>query len=130
MSIILSEKEISSVLRLIPLDRYKYFLKRVADTERMYTLVSGNNEYALSEVENNYLFSVWPFKEYTLLSAVGEWEDYQVKEITLEEFEDEVIDLIEQNNYLINVFSVDSKAGFVVNLMEFARDLSEELKKY
>ncbi|MDR2271355.1 MAG: DUF2750 domain-containing protein [Sphingobacterium sp.] len=130
MSIILSEKEISSVVRLIPFERYKYFLKRLADTERMYTLVNGNNEYAFSEVENNYLFSIWPFIEYALLSAVGEWVDYKVKEITLEEFEDEVIDWLEQNNYLINVFSVDSKVGFVVNLMAFVRDLSEELKNY
>ncbi|WP_312365506.1 DUF2750 domain-containing protein [Sphingobacterium sp.] len=130
MSIILTEKEISSVARLLPLDRYKYFLKRVADTERMYTLVNGDNEYALSEVKGNYVFSLWPFREYALLSIVEEWDNYQVKEITLDEFENEVIEWIEQNNYLINIFSVDSKAGFVVNLREFVRDLSDELKKY
>ncbi|MGJ1454514.1 DUF2750 domain-containing protein [Sphingobacterium multivorum] len=130
MNIILSEKEMASVVKLAPFDRYKYFLKRVADTERMYTLVNGNNEYALSEVKGNYVFSLWPFREYALLSIVGEWDNYQVKEITLDEFENEVIDFIEQNKYLINVFTVDSKAGFIVNLIEFARDLSDELKKY
>lgn len=127
MGIILSEKEIASVVKLAPFDRYKYFLKRVADTERMYTLVNGNNEYALSEVKGNYVFSLWPFREYALLSIVGEWDNYQV---TLDEFENEVIDFIEENKYLINVFTVDSKAGFIVNLIEFARDLSDELKKY
>ncbi|WP_343321132.1 DUF2750 domain-containing protein [Sphingobacterium multivorum] len=130
MGIILSEKEIESVVKLTPFDRYKYFLKRVADTERMYTLVNGNNEYALSEVKGNYVFSLWPFREYALLSIVGEWDNYQVKEITLDQFENEVIDFIEENKYLINVFTVDSKAGFIVNLIEFARDLSDELKKY
>ncbi|WP_333576933.1 DUF2750 domain-containing protein [Sphingobacterium sp.] len=130
MGIILSEKEIESVVKLTPFDRYKYFLKRVADTERMYTLVNGNNEYALSEVEGDFFFSIWPFSEYALLSAVKEWSDYSPKEITLDEFEEDMINLIEQNNYLINVFSIDAKAGFVVNLMEFARDLSDELKKY
>lgn len=119
MSIILLEKEIASVVKLAPFDRYKYFLKRVADTARMYTLVNGDSEYALSEVKGNYVFSLWSFREYALLSVVGEWDNYQVKEITLDEFEDEVIDLIEQNNYLINVFPVDAKAGFVVNLREF-----------
>jgi len=118
------------VVKLAPFDRYKYFLKRVADTARMYTLVNGDNEYALSEVKGNYVFSLWPFRVYALLSIVGEWNNYQVKEITLDEFENEVIDFIEENKYLINVFTVDSKAGFIVNLIEFARDLSDELKKY
>ncbi|WP_286778489.1 MULTISPECIES: DUF2750 domain-containing protein [Sphingobacterium] len=127
---VLTDKEINSVIQLKPFDRYMYFLKRVADTERMYTLVNGNNEYALSEVEGNYVFSLWPFREYALLSSVREWNNYQVKEITLNEFENEVIDFIEQNKYLINVFTVNSKAGFIVNLIEFARDLSDELKKY
>ncbi|QRY58012.1 DUF2750 domain-containing protein [Sphingobacterium siyangense] len=126
----ITDKEIQAVTKLAPFDRYKYFLKRVADTERMYTLVNGNNEYALSEVKGNYVFSLWPFREYALLSIVGEWDNYQVKEITLDEFENEVIDFIEENKYLINVFTVDSKAGFIVNLIEFARDLSDELKKY
>ncbi|WP_286857287.1 MULTISPECIES: DUF2750 domain-containing protein [Sphingobacterium] len=72
----------------------------------------------------------WPFPEYALLSAVKEWSDYSPKEITLDEFEEDVIDLIEHHNYLINVFSVDSKAGFVVNVKEFARDISDELEKY
>ena len=127
---VLTDKEINSVIQLKPFDRYMYFLKRVADTERMYTLVNGNNEYALSEVEGNYVFSLWPFREYALLSSVLEWNNYRVKEITLNEFENEVIDFIEQNKYLINVFTVNSKAGFIVNLIEFARDLSDELKKY
>jgi len=130
MSIILTEKEVASVVKLAPFDRYKYFLKRVADTESMYTLVNRSNEYALSEVEGNFFFSIWPFPEYALLSAVKEWSDYSPREITLDEFEEDVINLIEQNNYLINVFSVDSKAGFVVNVKEFARDMSDELKKY
>jgi len=35
-----------------------------------------------------------------------------------------------ENNYLINVFPMNNKTGFVVSLEEFERDLSEELKNY
>ncbi|MCH4828206.1 MULTISPECIES: hypothetical protein [Flavobacterium] len=50
--------------------------------------------------------------------------------MTLDDLEDEIFDLIASKNYLIDVFPVNGKSGFVVDLDEFARDLSEELKNY
>ncbi|RKO71479.1 DUF2750 domain-containing protein [Sphingobacterium puteale] len=63
------------------------------------------------------------------MSAVKQWPDYSPKAITLVGFKNDVIELIEQNTCLIHVFSVDSKAGLVVNLKEFARDMSDEFGK-
>jgi hypothetical protein len=57
----------------------------------------------LTDKEINSVVLLMPFEEYALLSAVGEWED---------------------------VFSVNGKTGFIVNPIEFARDLSDELKRY
>lgn len=44
----MNKKEIENVIALEPLQRYKYFIKKVADWEFFYTLVYNNNEYALS----------------------------------------------------------------------------------
>ncbi|WP_343642344.1 hypothetical protein [Chryseobacterium sp.] len=40
-----------------------------------------------------------------------------------------LFDIINSENYLINVFPINGKSGFVVNLEKFDRDLQEELDK-
>lgn len=126
----LTEKEIESVSNLEAYERYKYFIKRVADTELLYTLIDSDNKFVLAEVESQILFSVWSAPEFALLNATGEWTSCLVHEITLENFEEEIIDQIAAGGWLINVFSIKGKSGFVVDFNEFARDLSEELRKY
>jgi hypothetical protein len=126
----ISDKEIEAVSKLEPLERYQYFMKKVADTEKMYSLVDKEGNFALSDVEINVLFSLWPAPEFALKCAQGAWEGFTVKEITIEDFEDNILDIVSDNNWLINVFSIECKTGFVVDFGEFARDLSHELKKY
>jgi hypothetical protein len=126
----INDKEIEAISRLEPVKRYEYFIKRVADSELMYTLVDPKGNWALADVEARSVFSVWSEPQFASACALGVWESFSVKEITVEEFENEIIDEIDQNNYLIDVFSVEGKSGFVVDLNEFARDLSNEMNKY
>jgi len=122
--------EIEKLLSLSPIERYRYFIKRVADSERIFILLNLYNEYALSEVDNNILFPLWSAKEYAELCLVSGWENFSIKEISLETFENSIIDFLNEKNILLNVFPVNDKIGFVVDLNEFALDLHEELKKY
>lgn len=96
----------------------------------MYTVIDDNNEFAVADVEESRVLSIWPAYEYAVSSLDAEWESFTIKEITLEFFEDKIVDLIEENNYLLNVFSIKGRSGFVVDINEFARDLSLELGKY
>jgi hypothetical protein len=125
-----SQKEIESVSVLPAFERYQHFIKRVADFELMYTLSDGKGNFAISDLENNELLSFWPAKEYAELNAIDEWSVYRVHEVSIEDFEDKIIDLVVSENYLLNIFPANGKTGFVVNLEEFARDLSSEMEKY
>ena len=126
----INKKEISIVSELEPLNRYKYFVKRVADFEILYTIVDNDGRLAISQVENHKLVSFWSAHEFAKPYLIDEWKDYEVKQIAMEEFEESFIDLIVEEGYLINIFPVRNKAGFVVNINEFVRDLSEEYEKY
>lgn len=126
----LTEKEIAALYKLDAYERYKYFIKRVADSELLYTLVDGSGEFVLADIESKTVFSVWCAAEFALLNATGKWFDFTVREVTLEEFQENIVDKIENERCLINVFSLNEKSGFVVDIDELARDLSEELKKY
>jgi hypothetical protein len=41
---VLNQQEIKDVSALEPLKRYQYFLKKVADDEKLYTLKNDNND--------------------------------------------------------------------------------------
>ena len=126
----LHSKEIERVSNLEPFERYKYFLKRVADSESLYTLKSDNGNYVISEIDDNRLFPMWSAREYAELCKENGWNDCIVEELTLDGLDEEIFDLIASERYLINVFPTQEKTGFIVDLDEFARDLSDELKHY
>ncbi|MCL6265158.1 DUF2750 domain-containing protein [Flagellimonas myxillae] len=126
----LNSKEIESVSKLEPFKRYNYFIKKIADFEEIWTIVDKHGELALSDIEENTLISFWTAEAFIKSNLYGNWENCIPFKITLDDFEDIFAPLIVDNNYLINVFPVNGKSGFVVNLDEFIRDLNDELEKY
>ncbi|MCJ7933149.1 MAG: DUF2750 domain-containing protein [Chryseobacterium sp.] len=126
----MNQKEIENVISLEPFDRYKYFVKKIADLEVFYSLVDTNENYVLSDLDGNRLMPLWSDKEFAELCKVSGWEDYNIKELDLDDLENQIIDFIVDEECLINVFPVYDRTGFVVNLQEFTRDLNEELKKF
>lgn len=126
----LHPKEIETVKNLEPFERYKYFIKRIADFEILYTLTYGNGAYATSKVDNHLLLPFWSAKEYADLCKIDGWKDCKVVELNFDDLENSIFDIIANENYLINVFPTNQKLGFVVDLDEFARDLSDKLKRY
>ena len=125
----MNSKEIENVISLEPFERYKYFIKKLADWEVFFTLLDDDGQYVLSELDEYKLFPMWSAKEYAELSKVGGWQNYEIKEINLTDLENEIIDFISQKDCLIDVFPVYDKTGFPVDLQEFIRDLNEELEK-
>lgn len=123
-------QEIENVSKLNPFERYKYFIKKLADLEIFYTLKDENNNYVISELENHQLFPIWNFKEFAELCLIEEWKNFKIKELSLDDLQDEIIDLVSNENYLLNVFPIGLKTGFVVDLEEFISDLKEESDKY
>jgi hypothetical protein len=126
----ITEKEIEAVSALTPYERYKYFIKRVADTELMYSLKSPDGNWAISEVEGSKLFPLWSANEFAEQCKLSGWLGFYIEEITLETFEDELLEFVHSQGYLLNIFAVGQNTGFVVDILEFAKDLSEEMKNY
>ncbi|REC41603.1 DUF2750 domain-containing protein [Chryseobacterium pennipullorum] len=126
----MNKKEIENVISLEPLERYRHFIKKVADWEVFFTLIDINKNYLLSHLDGEKLFPVWSSEEYAKLCQIAGWENSIIKKLDLDDLENEIIDFIVDEECLINVFPIYDKTGFVVNLKEFTRDLNEELKNY
>jgi hypothetical protein len=126
---IISQKEVDNVLKLSPLQRYKYTVKWIADGLTIYTLAKQST-MAIAELEGRKMVSFWSAEVFAQLSVKGAWSDYEVMKVSFEKFESEIIPLITKEDYLLNIFSVEDKSGFVVDLDEFITDLNEELSNY
>jgi len=126
----LRKREIENVLVLSPFERYKYFIKRVADEEEMWSLENEEGELAIAELNDKLVISFWSSKEFAEMCVEGNWKNFKPIKIDLSYFEAEVIPAIMDNGYLLNIFSKYNKSGFIVSIDEFLRDLNEELEKY
>lgn len=126
----LHPKEIENVVRLKPFERYKYFIKKVADYEELWTIVDEKGDIALSVVDGKTFISFWTAEAFIKGNLEDSWKECVPFKIDLDDFEDTIISLIAENDYLINVFPAYGKSGFVVNINEFMRDLNEELERY
>jgi hypothetical protein len=117
--------EMEKVAALPPFDRYQYTIKKVADFGQAYTLVHEDGTRALADADGKTLLSVWPAASYAKRNAIGEWLHCQAQNISLEQ-----LISVEPDEVLVNVFSVNGKAGFIVSPEELKRDLKEELEQY
>ncbi|MFC3157160.1 Protein of unknown function [Chryseobacterium arachidis] len=126
----MNSKKFESIMALAPQKRYDYFIKKIADAQQLWTIVDSEGNYAISMIDKHSLISFWPEEEFIASNLEENWEDYKPLLLTLDDLSDNVIDYIAQEGLLINVFPLNGRSGFVVDLEEFSRDLTTELKNY
>ena len=126
----IKEKELESVSKLEPQKRYEYFMKKITDAEKLWTLKNEEGDIALASIEDKILISFWSDEDDAKLCKINEWQNYKYYSFNIEELENYFFKLVEEKGYLINIFPVNDKSGFVVNLKEFKRDLYNELENY
>jgi len=126
----LHREEIINVSKLESLKRYKYFMKKIADFQELWTIMDENGEIALSDLDDKTFVPFWSAKDFIESNLISEWEKCLPFKLTLDNLEEDIISWISEKNYLINVFPVNGKSGFVVDIHEFIRDLNEELENY
>ena len=77
------------------------------------------------------LLPIWYSKEYTQAFCINDNTDCESVAITLDSFEESVIDYICKAGLFLNVFpTVQESLGKIVGLNTFAEDLSEFLDDY
>lgn len=127
----LTDKGVSALLDKSAEMRYKYSIKRIADTESLWTIISDDGYYRLIDNNGKQLFPIWPFKEYVEMYMIGEATDFNAISIDLIKFENEVIDIIRNNNIPLAIFPIsDDNTGKIIEANTFIKDLYVELANY
>lgn len=109
-------------------DRYHYFIKTLAETGEVWTLLDSDGNFALFEVEHKTVFSFWPEEHFIDSNLTVDWQDYIPFRLDMDALEETVIPFIRQNKYLINVFPVNSRTGHIIPLTDFVNDLNNQLE--
>lgn len=127
----ISDKEFEALNKCTPDIRYRYTLKRIADTEAMWLIWNDETHLAIQLMGKERLLPMWSSKEYTQAFCVGDFSSCKCKAVTIEYFVESIIDVICEDKLLINVFPTQQEGrGKVVDLNTFAEDLSKELEDY
>lgn len=109
-------------------ERYQYLLETIIARNELWTLINNHGSFALFEVNNTIVFSLWPNEASIESNLTPDWTDYIPFKIDFNALEETVLPMIRQNNYLINIYPVDGTIGYVVSLNDFITDLNTNLK--
>jgi hypothetical protein len=127
----ISQKEIETLMSCNPDVRYQYTIKRIADTETLWTLGVDNQTFAIQKSGEDYLLPIWSSKEFAIIFGSTFMKEYNCFPISLDNFEESIIDIICENGYLLNVFPTQTEEiGKVVGINSFSEDLSAALSEY
>lgn len=127
----ISPKEIETLMSCNPDVRYQYTIKRIADTETLWTLGVDNQTFAIQKSGEDYLLPIWSSKEFAITFGSTFMKEYRCIPISLDNFEENIIDIICENGYLLNVFPTQTEEiGKVVGINSFSEDLSAALSEY
>jgi len=121
-------KEIDAILSLDGAARFAHFVKRVVDEERAWGL--WKDGWALMSDAQGMVFPLWPAREYAERCRLGEWADYEPREILLEDLLDGLIPMLETRDVRPAVFPTPTGKGVTVRCTELASALNDEGVKY
>lgn len=129
MSWQMHEQEFDLILQLAGSHRYSYFVVRVAEWERLWSLASEEGWVHAVDEEGNEIFPIWPRPEFAELFKLDEWANTIPKAIDLSEWLVEWTPrLIAQNN-LIAVFPTVASSGIIVSPVQLMQDLKDECER-
>lgn len=131
MDLKISTKEIMALLQSQPEIRYKYTLKRIADTECIWSIIGSDDSFAIQVYGDKRLFPIWSSKEYAQAFLVNNSAGLKSIAMTLDYFVDYIIDYISREELLINVFPTEEEPfDSIVEMNKFAEDLGILLEDY
>ena len=127
----ISKEEFQALEKCNSETRYTYTVKRIIDTEVLWTIVDEEDHLVIQTDGNKKLLPVWSSKEYAQVFCVKGENNYKYSPITSETFQDSVIDYIKQNGILINVFPTKKEPfGKIVDSNTFVEEINKLIEEY
>lgn len=124
----MNNQELDNVINLPSAKRYKYFISKVVDEDKVWGLYRDG--WALAGDENETpLLALWPAREYAELCKEQTWSDYTSVAINLHDFMQQHIGELKVAGIGLAIFYTPSNKGIEVSYSKFIEDLQKELSR-
>ncbi|QDG74411.1 DUF2750 domain-containing protein [Labrenzia sp. PHM005] len=122
-------KKIEALLKLSGPERYRHFVKVIADREEAWALYRDG--WALAATEDGQpVFPFWPEEEFAALCAVKDWKGYTPESIPLQDLLEQLLPNLKADNVLPGVFYTPSNKGVTPTVDGLIADIETELENY
>jgi hypothetical protein len=125
-----TDEEIRSALGLDGPTRYRYFVKKAADAQQVWSLQRDDRWALAGDDAGHELVPVWPHEKFALLSAAGKWAGYEATAIDLDAWLVRWIPGMQKDSRLVAVFPTPQDKGVAVEPRRLEADLREEMAQY
>lgn len=126
----LNDKEFESILKLDGAKRYQHLIGRVTDWEAVWGLRGADGWCAAADGAGHSAFPIWPHPRYAQRCAVDDWRDAAPAAIPIEDFVEEWLPNMAQEELLIAVFPTPSDAAVFVPPLQLQAAMRAALEQY
>lgn len=125
----MNEIEFNSVQNLSAQKRYKYFIKKIVDSEEIWGLYKEGWAIAKDNNSHQYLL-FWPKKEFAEANAVEMWSSYIPMSISLNDFIEKWAPGMSKDNIYAAIFYMPQNNGVIIEANMLLKDIKLELDNY
>ncbi|MES2972538.1 MAG: DUF2750 domain-containing protein [Pseudomonadota bacterium] len=125
----LNPKQMEAILALPGIERFKHFVKVVADWQEAWGLYQDGWALAGGD-DGTVVFPLWPAQEYAQLCAANEWLEYEPRSISLDELMQVLLPKLKTDGVLPGVFFTPASKGVTPSAEVLMSALTTELQKY
>jgi hypothetical protein len=122
-------KKFAALCALSGPERYRYFLRKIADFEVAWGLYDAGWATASND-DGNMAIPFWPEADFAAACAIEEWASFAPKEISVQDLLEKWLPGMGQNGDLVAVFPTPESKGVFVEPKRLAEDIQEESEQY
>lgn len=130
MSWRLNDQEFKSVMSLTATRRYDYLIKKIVDSQVLWSLSSDDGWVLMGKDDGQELIPVWPHEKFAAACISEDWKGSKPQAISLDEWMEHWIPGILQDRRLIAAFPNPAHDALIVPPDGMLADLKEELLQY
>ncbi|MCW8876713.1 MAG: DUF2750 domain-containing protein [Kangiellaceae bacterium] len=122
-------KKIINLIALSPEERFDYFIRTCADSEKVWGLVVGEDNWVIfKDNKGDEIFPLWPHKELAQECCFSEHVEMnaQPQMISFEVFVNECISDMEEHGVLFGIFYDKSREGYTCEPSKLKAQLIQE----
>ncbi|MDE2617202.1 MAG: DUF2750 domain-containing protein [Burkholderiales bacterium] len=116
-----------AVLALPEDQRYLHFLRKAANSERIWSLLDPHGWATLTDPLGQVGLPVWPHPAFAAACACGDWEGYGPACIEVPVFLDRWLPDMGELGVRVDVFPTTGRRGFMVSALQLELQLRKQL---